>query len=245
MSSDSTLPTPPKARRSDKENSSSPINRKGIEFAKKARVYLISPILPPRTSSATSIQGPTRSILKPSRPLLPIPTEKKRDITPLPDDGLANSTYLSWPVSVILNEMSTLRELTEAYSVLTSRIRSSVPPQFWVVQDAARHPLFNPLRRQSDALSSAIVRDLGRVFEDPFETFGLGQPSSSSFSPIRGKGTPSPKKGGMSEEQVKYARDLSTVSTATFRFLAMALTVPSIYEVFSGTCRRRYDMLIG
>ncbi len=36
---------------------------------------------------------PRKSILKPPRPLLPIPFLKQRDITPLPQDALSNANY--------------------------------------------------------------------------------------------------------------------------------------------------------
>lgn len=102
------------------------------------------------------------------------------------------------------------------------------------------HLLFNPLRTHADALADAIVRDLSCVFVDPFEP-----QASPPVSPRKVEKTglptpqesPNPKKGGMSEEQVKYARDLSTVTNAAIKFLAIAFSVPAIYNVFSSTCR--------
>lgn len=240
---DASLPTPPRVRRRDKENqqSSSPV-KKGIEWAKHASVHTFTPDSGSKDANIPSSSRilPRKSILKPPRPLLPIPFLKQRDITPMPQDALSNANYLVWPVSIIANGSSSLRELTEAYSVLTARIREAVPVEFFQTQDDKKHPLFQPLRQNSKVLAACIVRDLGRVFEDP-----LSLPTTSSVT-ARAKSvinsglpspreSPSPKKGGMTEEQVMCARDLSTTTIAVSRFLALALSTSNIYSVFSGT----------
>lgn len=38
----------------------------------------------------------------------------------------------------------------------------------------------------------------------------------------------------MNEEQVKYARDLATVSHAVIKFIALAFTLPAVYGLFDG-----------
>jgi hypothetical protein len=38
----------------------------------------------------------------------------------------------------------------------------------------------------------------------------------------------------MSEEQVKYARDLATVSHAVIKLLGLAFTLPAVYALFDG-----------
>ncbi|KAH8113541.1 hypothetical protein DFH11DRAFT_1599209 [Phellopilus nigrolimitatus] len=214
--------------------------RKSIEWAVHKEVFTFSPAVTHTVNVSNSSPGPRKSILKPQRPLQPFPEEKKRDITPLPDDALSDAHFLEYPVSMITAESSTLRELTEAYSILAARIRSSVPQHFWSYSTRdPRHPLFNPMRQHADALAGAIVRDLGRVFADPFQ---LPTPTPPSRTPEHGEAgstsLPTPqetptKKGGMTEEQVKYARDLSTVTSATIKFLILAFQVPTIYNVFS------------
>ncbi|KLO16746.1 hypothetical protein SCHPADRAFT_198509 [Schizopora paradoxa] len=238
---DVSLPTPPRVRRRDKENqqSSSPI-KKGIEWAEKKDIHYFSPgsgLKDANIPFSSSIL-PRKSILKPPRPVLPIPNFKQRDITPLPQDGLSNANYLAWPVSNIIDGTSSLRELTEAYSVLTARIREAVPAEFFQTQDDKRYPLFQPLRQHAKELAACIVRDLGRVFEDPMSMHSTSPGSSKSNSIVHyDSGLPSPrespKKGGMTEEQVKCARDLSTTSVSVSRFLALAFSTSNIYSAFS------------
>jgi hypothetical protein len=40
----------------------------------------------------------------------------------------------------------------------------------------------------------------------------------------------------MDEEQVKYARDLATVSHAVIKLLGLAFTLPAVYGLFDGMC---------
>ncbi|KAL5524821.1 hypothetical protein ACEPAF_9967 [Sanghuangporus sanghuang] len=238
----STLPSPPLSSE-DKENrpptttesKSSP--RKAIEWASTKEVFSYAPVSRRSLELPNVPRKPRKSILKPSRPSLPCAPEKKRDETPLPNDALENAQYLEYPVSVIIGEESTLRELTEAYSILTARIRQAIPQSFFSSPNrATRHALFDPLRREAEVLSSCIARDLGRIFVDPFVP-----PNSPPSTPTKDKksilptpqDSPASKKGGMNEEQVKYARDLSTVASATIRFLTLALQIPAIYNVFT------------
>ncbi|THH07269.1 hypothetical protein EW145_g3491 [Phellinidium pouzarii] len=238
------LPTPPRpshCQLSDTENL--PLTpRKCIEWATSKEIFILS-----ETARTLNMSGSTReprkSILKPSRPLQPFAQEKKRDFTPLPDNALSNPHFLKYPVATIVSKESTLRELTEAYSILTARIRASVSEGFWLLTaHDQQYPLFQPLRLHADALANAIVRDLGRVFADPFlystplsgSEAGPSRIEKSSLPTPRETPSPkSPKKGGMTEEQVKYARDLSTVASATVRFLILAFQAPSIYNVFT------------
>ena len=227
----------------DKENVSlsSPVRRaprKSIEWATDEQIFTLSPSELGNMCTSKMLQRkPRKSILKPTRPLRPLPPEKKRDITPTPETPLKNAQYLEWPVSTIVDESSTLRELTEAYSILAARIRSSVPSTFFSVDNCnTRHPLFKPLRNHQETLSDSIVRDLGRVFLDPFDLPSTSRLASNDESDSSSPNTQSPSipsRGGMTEEQVKYARDLSTVTIANMKFLILALHVPAIYNIFS------------
>lgn len=183
-------------------------------------------------------RGPNKSILKPSRALAPFTAPKTRDITPFPDAPLENAHYLVYPVETVIDEDSTLRDLTEAYSILAARIRQSVPPDFFddPTHDT-RYKLFQPLCKNAEALTKAIERDLGRVFVDPFELQASTRASEKnvdvSASLPTPKQTPSPKKGGMTEEQVVYARDLHTTASAAVKLLTLVFQSPAIFESFS------------
>ena len=242
-SSSSMMPTPPRSGH-NKENecpSSDPSSphKSRIAFAEQKEVYTFSPSLASRVANLpVHPKGPNKSILKPSRPLEPFTPAKTRDITPFPDKPLDNSHYLVYPVETIVDESSTLRELTEAYSVLAARIRLSVPPVFFddPTHDT-RYRLFQPLCKSSEALTKAIERDLGRVFVDPFDLPGSPHPSENHFDASASlptpKQSPNPKKGGMNEEQVVYARDLHTTASATVKLLTLVFQSPAIYESFS------------
>jgi hypothetical protein len=243
-SSSSMLPTPPRAGE-NKENehpSSDPSTprKTRIAFAEQKEIYTFSPALASRvTNKSMTTQGPNRSILKPSRPLAPFTQAKARDLTPFPDTPLENAHYLVYPIDTIIAESSTLRELTEAYSILAARIRQSLPSNFFddPTHDA-RYGLFLPLSKNSEILTKRIERDLQRVFVDPFELAGSPDASkrllvdapSSLPTPKR---TPSSEKGGMNEEQVIYARDLHTTASATVKLLALVFQSPSIYNSFT------------
>lgn len=67
----------------------------------------------------------------------------------------------------------------------------------------------------------------------PSNDQSFSQESTFSFS-CAPRETPSPRKGGMSEEQVKFARDLSTVTNSVLKFLALVFQVREIYGCFSG-----------
>lgn len=239
-------PTTPR-RHADKENIAIPSSSstKGIQWSERVTKIYYSPSSGRSVNipSSSPTRGPRKSILKVTEPLEPLQLEKERDITPQPDDALSDAHFLVWPISTILDEASNLRQLTEAYSILAARIRASIPPQFWARSleddqdeaDISHYALFEPIRINAEPLARAIARDLRRVFVDPYEYV----PSSSRLTDVRTESSlPSPretpKKGGMTEEQVKFARDLSTVTNSVLKFLALALHVQVVLSCFSG-----------
>ncbi|KAI0667624.1 hypothetical protein C8Q78DRAFT_1051818 [Trametes maxima] len=230
------LPTPPgTSHRDEKENRAPRFSR--VSWCETAEYHPIT-ASPPRTLSAqasASRAGPSRSILKkPVSPTTPIVDENSKESTPEPSDPLADLHYLDGPIARILAPDASLRDLIEAYSILTARLRVCVPDN----TDAdASWPLFQPLRKQRDIFVEALVRDLRQVFNDPLE----GDLSSTDFidSPrVEPSSLPSPlqspkKKRGMSEEQVKRARDLCGVCHAVMRLLSLVFTLPALYQLFT------------
>ncbi|KAF7977771.1 hypothetical protein HWV62_2653 [Athelia sp. TMB] len=225
------LPTPPSTCHRDKENRLPPGCR--ISWSQQNQYhYLSSPISDdqgPKPSGSRS--PPPKSILKKtSHPLLPFEDDSEqcqRETTPEPSDPLVDLDYLAHPVAAITAPGATpLRQVIEAYSVLTARLKSAVP----ATTDAdASWPLFQPIRRHADALVAALVRDLGRALESP------GAPAACDDARVL---LPSPKSSpkkrvGMTAEQVKHARDLCTTSHAVMKLLAVVFTAPAIYGVFT------------
>lgn len=193
--------------------------------------------LPSASASSTKSNKflPTKSILKPhvqsSIFLLPFPAEPEpRQVTPEPADPLTDLNYLVYPLSQIVKHASdvSMRELIEAYNVLAARLRTSVVGKHDI---DASWPLFEPLRKNRKAFVYALVRDLGRALINPASGDDAeNMPRVLLPSP---KGTPK-KKGGMTAEQVKYARDLCTTCHSVIRLLALVFTLPALRNLFSG-----------
>ena len=243
------LPTPPgTSHRDEKENRAPRFAR--VSWSDTAEFHPITGS-PPRTSSAKSSAskaGPSRSILKKTaHPALPPIDEDatQKESTPEPEDPLADLHYLEHPVARIIALDASLCDLIQAYTSLMARLRNCVTGN----TDAdASWPLFQPLRKHRKAFVDAMVRDLKQVFVDPLE----GGPSTIAIDPLLSSpmreppstaSLPSPcdspkkvKKRGMSEEQVKRARDLCGVCHAVMRLLSVIFTLPSLYNLFDGGC---------
>ncbi len=238
------LPTPPGTSHRDKENRQPffPATAR-VAWSELHEIHTVFPDSPRRVlvESSASKELPTRSILKKPTYALPPLEESEREPTPEPEDPLTNLYYLESPVSRILAADAALRDLIEAYTVLAARLRACVSG---AVDADASWPLFQPLRKNREALVEAMVRDLGRALEDPKET--VVAPAIDPFledeimkeeQPV---GLPSPKqspkrkKKGMSEEQVKHARDLCTTSNSVLKLLSAVYTMPAVYGILTG-----------
>ncbi|PPQ76516.1 hypothetical protein CVT26_013350 [Gymnopilus dilepis] len=242
----SVLLTPPNSSHrgdKEKENKYPPVagpSTRTVVWAPEDSIHCLGTT--PKASPFTSRSRPkaTKSILKKSSQpnLLPLPeTTQEREVTPEPKDPLVDLAYLEHPVDQILTngnaEEGSLRQLIEGYSILAARLRASVADS----TDAdASWPIFQPLRKNSEAFVDAVVRDLGRALVDPLSYRADGAekdakdvPECSLPSPQK---SPTKKKGGLSAEQVKFARDLCTTSHAVIKLLYVVLSVKAIYSVF-------------
>ncbi|KAH9011657.1 hypothetical protein EDB85DRAFT_2281515 [Lactarius pseudohatsudake] len=222
------LLTPPHTRL-DKENQRATHAITGARVAwSQVNEYhsAASPARAKRPSASTIKLRPT------SYPLLPaLFLEDERQVTPEPTQPLSDLHYLDGPVNKILSECSTLPDLIEAYSVLTARLRAAVQES---TDSNCSWPLFQPLRKHHTAFVDAVVRDLGRALVDPMEGCDIvkcssPEPQSSLPSPEK---SPRKKRCGMNEEQVKYARDLATVSHTVIKLIGLAFTLPAVYGLF-------------
>ena len=232
-----TLLTPPHSRLDrEKRRASNSITRARVAWSLVNEYHsATSPTRAKRPSVGAAKHRPVRSILKQtSYPLLfGLFPEAERQVTPEPIQPLSDLHYLDGPVNKILSECSTLPDLIEAYSVLTARLRAAVQES---TDSNCSWPLFQPLRKYRTGFVDAVVRDLGRALIDPMEGCDIvrcssPEPQSSLPSPEK---SPRKKRCGMNEEQVKYARDLATVSHAVIKFIALAFTLPAVYGLFDG-----------
>ena len=231
----------------DKENREiDPSSR--VIFAKDHKIHILaSPTHSPTLAHSQKLLAVPkvaagRSILKKHQSIYLTPfdeDEPQREVTPEPSDPLCDLVYLEYPVSVITRpegaqNAASLRDLIEAYSVLTARLRACVTGTTDV---DASWPLFQPLRKQRHAFVSAVVRDLGKALVNPAsgteEEERERQQAQRVLLPSP-KNTPKKKRDGMTAEQVKRARDLCTTSHAVIRLLSLVFTLPAICSIFSG-----------
>ena len=235
-----TLLTPPHSR-SDKENRqrtarSSSISARVAWSQVNEYHSAVSPARSKKLAASASKELPARSILKQtSYPILPLLfPENERQVTPEPGDPLSDLHYLDRPVNKILAQCSTLPDLIEAYCVLTARLRAAVQE---TTDSNCSWPLFQPIRKRRLAFVNSVIRDLGRALIDPMD----GDDQLDYLERELPSALPSPEKSprkkrcGMSEEQVKYARDLATVSHAVIKFLGLIFTLPAVYGLFDGS----------
>ncbi|KAF8490777.1 hypothetical protein F5888DRAFT_1620590 [Russula emetica] len=229
-----TLLTPPHSR-SDKENRRAAHSMSARVAWSQINEYhsATSPVCKKKPAASASKELPVRSILKQtSYPILPLLfSENERQVTPEPGDPLSDLHYLDRPVNKILAECSTLPDLIEAYSVLTARLRVAVQE---TTDSNCSWPLFQPIRKRRLAFVDSVIRDLGRALVDPVEgddQLGCPEPEPPSALPSPEK-SPRKRRCGMDEEQVKYARDLVTVSHAVIKFLGLVFALPAVYGLF-------------
>jgi len=163
------------------------------------------------------------------------PERLTREPTPEPIDPLQHPLYLNSPISTIVTSLTpkgaeiSLIDLTEAYSVLSTRLKAKTQDILATVGPIAA---LEPLRDQSGELAKALRRDIGRAFVDPQ---GPSPPPSTRHSPLS---TPSSvgsaKKRGFTEQEVKYARDLCNLCHAALRCFSNISVVPVLYSIFTG-----------
>jgi len=244
------LLTPPNSsHRTDKEKEnkfSAPLagpSSRTVVWASQNTIHSLSTPLKSATIPSKQRPNNTKSILKKSAVNnIPVTEDatKQREVTPEPSDPLVDLHYLDHPVQQILAEgmcddEETLGEIVEGYNVLAVRLRSCVSDS----TDAdASWPLFQPLRKNAQPFVNAVIRDLERALVDPLSHrpgAKEGENEIPKFTLPSPQKSPMKKKGGLSEEQVKYARDLCTTCHSVIKALSVILSFPAIFSVFSGT----------
>jgi len=228
------LLTPPHTTQRDKENRTLSIpTTSRIVWAKTHDVQILdysALVQTPVKSNDFQTYFPKSILKEPSSDFAPLPQITPREVTPEPSDPLADSDYLRNSIERLISLESSLRDLVESYSILTARLvacigRKTDPNVEW--------PLLQPFREHKVELAQAIVRDLGCALTEPMdaeEEIEERGPLSMLPSPQQ-----SPKrKRGMTAEQAKHARDLSTTAHAVIKFLAVFLGIPALYTIFNG-----------
>lgn len=240
------LPTPPRSLQKDKENhpptpvtpSHPAVRTPRIAWSQDNLHHTYTTHIRVLPSSSCS-KLPRKSILKKtSMPLMPLNNAAEpptREVTPEPVDPLQHPLYLNSPVLTIITSLSagndgkiSLSDLTEAYSVLSARLKAKAQA---MLDTFGPIPALGPLREHRDTLFQAFRRDISRAFIDP----QTSAPVSSNESPLS---TPtsvgSVKRRGFTEHEVKYARDLCNLCHASLRCFSNIAVVPVLYSIFTG-----------
>ena len=179
---------------------------------------------------------PAKSILK--RPSIPnfldlVPEPKPREMTPEPANPMQHSQFLRSPLNTLTASLDTsegslsMHDLTEAYSVLSARIRTHLPDI-----TSSDLPALEPLKLSCDRLTRALERDIARALVDPTEA-SVKQTRTPLQTPRR-QVLGTPKKIGFTEHQVKYARDLCALSHAALRFASTIFAHDILGSIFGG-----------
>lgn len=242
------LPTPPRTSHRDKENqpptpltpSHSNTRTPRIIWSQENLHHAYTTQIRQLPSSSLA-QGPQKSILKKPSSLftsLMPPEQPTRAVTPEPADPLQHPLYLNSPVSTLVASLKpgmtaqiTLTDLTEAYSVLSARLKTKTHT---MLEMCGPIPALVPLKEHTEELVKALHRDIGRAFVDPQSS---PPPSSSDDTSL-----PSPssvgsvKKRGFTDEEVKHARDLCNLCHAAMRCFSNISVVPVLTSVFTGAC---------
>lgn len=225
------LPSPPNtSHRQEKENRRIFAQLPRVSWSEENQVY---PLYPSSSLAnlrpSASYELPVKSILRKSScfPLTDLHQEVEREVTPEPDTPLFNSSYLSGPISRIIDMDACLKDLIQAYNILAARIRAAFLGE---VEIDSTLPLFDPLRSNQDLFTDAVVRDLGRVMMDP----SLPKENRPEVSLPSPRPSPSRKRHGMTEDEVRYARDLATTTHSVVKLLAQLFASPQLCQLFSG-----------
>jgi hypothetical protein len=238
------LPTPPRTSHKDKENQPPTPLTPSRPNPRTPRIvwsqenlhhtYTTQIRLLPSSSLA---QEPPKSILKkPSLPfasLMP-PEQPAREVTPEPADPLNHPLFLNSPVSTLVASLKpameatiTLTDLTEAYSVLSARMKTKTHA---MLDTYGPIPALEPLKEHSAELVKAFHRDIGRALVDPQSSPPLSDESPCSTPSSVG----SLKKRGFTDEEVKHARDLCNLSHAAMRCFSNISVIPVLTSIFTG-----------
>lgn len=230
MEASSHLPSPPStSHREEKENRRIFAQMPRVSWSEENQIHLLSPPSLTNLRPSASYDLPVKSILRKSSsfPFTDLHQEVEREVTPEPDTPLFDSKYLSGPISRIIMIDACLKDLIQAYNILAARIRTTFLGE---AEIDSTLPLLDPLRSNQGLFTDAVVRDLGRVMVDP-SLPKERRPGASLPSP---RPSPSRKRHGMTEDEVRYARDLATTTHSVVKLLAQVFASPQLCQLFSG-----------
>jgi hypothetical protein len=197
---------------------------KGVLWASNNVQHIVNLTTPPKTRpQASSSRSPPKSILRKSPQTFPppaAPVTVLRDVTPEPDSPTDDSNYLAGPLKVIILGTDPLPDIVEAYNRLCTRLKGM--QQTIASLKPGVHPeAIRPIISQTCGLVAACDRDIRRGLLNP-------KPDSDQNTPLV-----TPKKGGMSDEEAKQARDMHLACLAALRLAGLLLSSSYLQGLFS------------
>jgi hypothetical protein len=176
------------------------------------------------------------------------PTERlPRHTTPEPEDNpLQHKTLLVSPLRVLLASLDpapdvtvTLKDIIEAWTVIFMRLRSRFP------NDMDEPEALKPFQSNLEPILTALERDIRRALVNPVQKTAIVASSSdedgdakstleedddTSLKPVKSI------RGGLTEFEVTYARDLYMVCSAALKVVSLVFWVPQLYSMIEGEC---------
>ncbi|KIO29799.1 hypothetical protein M407DRAFT_21049 [Tulasnella calospora MUT 4182] len=189
--------------------------------------------------SSRMSKPPNKSILKSTSSVFSTapPATATRDPTPEPEKPLETAEFLVTPIERLLSSLETdvdgqvipvsQHDLTEAYVTLGARLRT----HFKVPADGSI-PALAPLKENEEQLARIFVRDLTRASQEP-PVLTSSDEESLFDTEASSSDTETPKKRGVTAEQITYARDAFILTQSSIRTIAVILSTKAIYSVFS------------
>ena len=141
-------------------------------------------------------------------------------------NAMLDVKFFSSPLDTLLEsihdrdaEYLSIHDLIEAYSAISTRIRSQVD-----IIMAARQPppALAFLGEHTSSLTRALRRDILRCFVDPSHDLRTTPPPGESFS----------SDASMTDHEIQYARDLSAVCHYSLRLLSDIFSFKLLYSLF-------------
>jgi hypothetical protein len=155
----------------------------------------------------------------------PAPSDSRaRETTPEPCTPSEDPGYLAGPVHTIVLGTESLPNIAEAYSRLCTRLKAMFQ-SISTMNPEAPVPVLKPIIDSKQGLITACDRDMRRALVNPWRG------SDENLPPTRPN--TSPKKGGMSDEEAKEARDMHIVCLAALKFTSLLLSSPQLGKLFS------------
>lgn len=147
---------------------------------------------------------------------------------PLKDDAMNAPNYFKSSVDTLLESIHdtesdhvSLHDITEAYNTFSTRTIAHI-----TVISQADYPLpaLNLPKVHSSQIIQSLRRDVRRALLDPSIDF------THQYSPFDGSMRSESQE--LNEDEIKYARDLSSLCHQSLRFLSDILRFPALYSIF-------------